>query len=374
MTILIFLLVLSLLIFVHELGHFIAAKRSGVRVFEFALGFPPTLYKRTIRGTQYLLNALPFGGYVRLLGENGEDDVPEEHKEGDAAGGDNFSKKSPLVKTYILSAGVAMNMLLAWLLFSICLMFGYPTVTADLLESDQKYVRSESSIITYVVPDSPAEKAGLKASDTLISISDTLGSKNIETASDLGSFIQESEQGAFTLSVTRGGEELSIDVETSLAIEGSEDSKAIGVVSSDVSLVRYPPHIALYEGAAWTIHATTQTIAGLSGLVFDAVRGQGDFSDVSGPIGIVGLVGDAYSIGILYLLAFTAIISINLAIINLLPIPALDGGRILFVWIEAIKGSPITTKTQLIANGIGFALLILLMLVITVNDVRNIFI
>lgn len=374
MTILIFLLVLSLLIFVHELGHFIAAKRSGVRVFEFALGFPPTLYKKTIRGTQYLLNALPFGGYVRLLGENGEDDVPEDHKEEVEKGGDNFSKKSPLVKTYILSAGVAMNMLLAWFLFSICLMFGYPTVTADLLESDQKYVRSESSIITHVVPDSPAEKAGLKASDKLISISDTTGSKNIETASDLGAFIQESEQSAFTLSVTRGNEDLSIDVETSLLIEGSEDNKAIGVVSSDVSLVRYPPHIALYEGAAWTINATTQTIAGLSGLVFDAVRGRGDFSDVSGPIGIVGLVGDAYSIGILYLLAFTAIISINLAIINLLPIPALDGGRILFVWIEAIKGSPMTTKTQLIANGIGFALLILLMLVITVNDVRNIFI
>jgi regulator of sigma E protease len=171
----------------------------------------------------------------------------------------------------------------------------------------------------------------------------------------------------------RAGEERDITVPTSLTLEGGEGKKAIGVSSTDVSVLRYPIHRALYEGAIWTVNTTVQTVQGLWGLLSDALSGEGDLSNVSGPVGIVNLVGDAYAIGIVYLLAFTAIISINLAIINLLPIPALDGGRILFVWIEAIKGSPIAMKTQLIANGIGFALLILLMLVISINDVRNLF-
>lgn len=377
MTIIIFLLVLSLLILVHEFGHFIAAKRSGVRVFEFALGFPPTLYKKTVRGTQYLLNALPFGGYVRLLGENGEEDGVKE-MEGEEAQeiiseNENFSKKSPLIKTYILSAGVLMNMILAWILFSVTLMFGYPSATSELKEGHEQYVISESSIITYVVPDSPAEEAGILPSDALLSIRDEDGSLEIESAEDLGLFISESENDEFVLSIMRAGEARDISLSTSLTLEGSEDRKAIGVSSTDVSVLRYPIHRALYEGGIWTVNATVQTVGGLWGLLSDALQGEGDLSNVSGPVGIVNLVGDAYAIGIVYLLAFTAIISINLAIINLLPIPALDGGRILFVWIEAIKGSPLAMKTQMIANGIGFALLILLMLIISINDVRNLF-
>lgn len=375
MTIIIFLLVLSLLILVHEFGHFIAAKRSGVRVFEFALGFPPTLYKKTVGGTQYLLNALPFGGYVRLLGENGEEDGGGETENGNTEeslpDNENFSKKSPIIKTYILSAGVIMNILLAWLLFSICLMFGYPSATSELKEGHERYVINESSIVTYVVPDSPADSAGILPSDTLLSIKDTKNSLEIESAEDLGAFISESEDDEFILSIMRAGEEKEVSVPTSLTLESSDGKKAIGVSSTDVSVLRYPVHRAVYEGAVWTINATVQTVGGLWGLFSDAIRGEGDLSNVSGPVGIVNLVGDAYTIGMVYLLAFTAIISINLAIINLLPIPALDGGRILFVWIEALKGSPIAMKTQLIANGISFALLILLMLVISINDVKN---
>jgi len=376
MSVIIFLLVLSLLILIHEFGHFITAKERGVKVFEFALGFPPTLYKKTIRGTQYVLNALPFGGYVRLLGENGEDDVPNgsEYKEEEFSGQENFSKKSAITKTYILAAGVAMNMLLAWILLSVCLMFGYPSETSSLKASDAKYVTHASSIITYVEPGSPAEAAGLKPSDTLLQIEDSTRNETLESAAELGKFIRASDDKEITLTVLRGKERLILTIPTVLGIDGvEENTRAIGVMTTDVSTVRYPVYIALYEGARWTVNATTQTITGLAGLLTDALRGKGDLSHISGPVGIVNLVGDAYSIGFLYLLSFTAIISINLAIVNLLPIPALDGGRILFVWIETLKGSPITMKTQLVANGIGFALLILLMLFITANDIRNLF-
>jgi regulator of sigma E protease len=374
MTIIIFLLVLSLLILVHEYGHFIAAKRSGVRVFEFALGFPPTIYKKTVGGTKYLLNALPFGGYVRLLGENGEDDVPNEEMNTDEISEkENFSNKSPLIKTFILSAGVIMNILLAWLLFTICLMFGYPSATSDLKESDRNYVVSESSIVTYISPNSPAEEAGLLPNDTPVRIADEAGFLDIDSSEDISTFVSESEHDEFTLSVLRSGERIDIPVQTTLNLEGREGVKVMGVSSTDVSILRYPPHRAFLEGARWTYNATIETVLGIASLLFDALRGKGDLSNVSGPVGIVSLVGNAYSIGIVYLLAFTAIISINLAIINLLPIPALDGGRILFVWIEAIKGSPITMRAQLIANGVGFALLILLMLIVSVNDVRNLF-
>jgi regulator of sigma E protease len=372
MTILIFIIVLSVLIFVHELGHFIAAKRSGVRVYEFAIGFPPTLYKKVVNGTAYLLNALPFGGYVRILGESGEGDVPEDKKD-DAKPEENFANKSTLIKTYVLMAGVLMNMILAWLLFSIVLMFGYPMPTAEIRPGDKQFVTGEKIIITGVADNSPADEVGIVPGDVIVSVTD--GARSIEpaTAEEFGTFIRASESERVDVTVVRGGEEMGIAVAPTLGVGNAEGVRAIGVSIVDVSVVQYPVYRAIFEGAVWTVNATVNIVLGISGFFADIFRGEADLANVAGPVGIAGLVGDAFSIGILYLLAFTAIISINLAIINLLPIPALDGGRILFTWIEALKGSPISTKTQLIANGIGFAFLILLMVAVTINDIRNLF-
>lgn len=371
MTVIIFIIVLSVLILVHEFGHFVAAKRSGVRVFEFALGFPPTLYKKVVGKTTYLLNALPFGGYVRLLGESGEEDVPED-KKGEMKPEENFANKSTLIKTYVLSAGVAMNMLLAWLLFSIVLMFGYPMPTAEIRASDKPFVTGEQILITNVADGSPAYSAGIVPGDRIVAISDEARSIQPTTAEEFGTFIRTSESESVNVTVVRGGEEISLAV-TPVPGEGAlQGMPAIGVGIADVSIVQYPVHRAVFEGAVWTVNATVSIVVGIAGFFADAFRGQADLANVAGPVGIAGLVGDAFSVGILYLLAFTAIISINLAIINLLPIPALDGGRILFTWIEALKGSPISTKTQLVANGIGFAFLILLMLVVTINDIYRI--
>lgn len=383
MSVIIFLLVLSLLIFVHELGHFIAAKKSGVKVHEFALGFPPTLFKKKVGETVYKLNALPFGGYVNLEGENGEEDPSSakdeqiDKPEGDVTAKDSFSSKGPVTKTVILAAGVVMNMLLAWLLLSICFMVGYPTVNTEGI--NPKYVTDERVIVAETVPNAPAAEAGLLAGDVILSIDDESRSVDITSAALVGEFIRSTEDDSVTITVNRDGEERSFEVLTTTELseeidEGdTEKRKMVGISPSDISMVKLPPHIALVEGAVWTYELTGQVIVGLGTLIADAVRGTADMSGVAGPIGIVSLVGEAYSVGFIYLLSFTAVISINLAIINLLPIPALDGGRILFTWIEVIKGSPMKMKTQLIANGIGFALLILLMIFISVNDIINLF-
>lgn len=402
MSIVLFLLVLGLLIFVHELGHFLAAKKSGVTVHEFALGFPPTLWKRKVGETTYVLNLLPFGGYVRLEEENGEEEVPspeeiknvpkpkkEEVKKEPKEG--SFASKGPLVKTFILIAGVTMNLLLAWILLSICLMIGYPTADEDI---NPKYVLNESVTILQVLPDSPAAEAKLLAGDMILSISDETRTETIDSAEEIGQFIQSSENDSVTIEIERAGKIENIAVSTSTELEAEldedlesesigentegedqkvENKKMIGISTSDVSIVRYPPHIALAQGAAWTYNMTGATIAGIYTLITDAFRGQADISELAGPVGIVNLVGEAYAVGFVYLLSFTAIISINLAVVNMIPIPALDGGRILFTWIEAIKGSPIKLRTQLIANGIGFVLLILLMLFITFHDISKFF-
>ncbi|MDZ7726140.1 MAG: RIP metalloprotease RseP [Candidatus Campbellbacteria bacterium] len=366
MSFIIFLLVLGLLIFIHELGHFIAAKKSGVRVYEFALGFPPNISKIKKGETEYAINALPIGGYVRLQGENGvEEDVTEEEKN------KSFAFKGSLTKTFILAAGVIMNMILAWVLLSIAFMVGYPTADQDI---NEQYVVDEGVIITQVLPDSPAEKAEVLPGDELISISDGSNTEEITNAQNISSFIEGTDSENITLLISRSGEEREIDISPTTNLEGEEkDKRMIGIASSNISVVKYPPHLALYNGAIWTGNATVMTVQGLGSLIAGLFQGEGDLSNVAGPIGIVSLVGDAYAVGFVYLLSFTAIISINLAIINLLPVPALDGGRILFVWIEALKGSPMSPRTQMIANGIGFALLILLIIVVSVNDIRNLF-
>lgn len=379
MSIIIFLLVLGLLIFVHEFGHFIAAKRSGVKVHEFALGFPPTLFKKKVGETVYKLNLLPLGGYVNLEGENGElaTQAPDKTEEGSASENvppeGSFASKGPLTKTTILAAGVFMNMLLAWLLLSICFMVGYPTTDSEGI--DAKHILSEKVMITETIPEAPASESGLLAGDAITKLGDETRTQDINSASQVGEFISTTEGNEVTVTVNRAGEELTFTVPTTteLGEEASDNKKMIGISTSDAFLVRLPVHLALSSGAVWTYRLTEQVVTGLGDLVRNAVRGQADMSSVAGPIGIVNLVGEAYSIGFVYLLSFTALISINLAVINLVPIPALDGGRILFTWIEVVKGSPIKMKTQLIANGIGFGLLILLMIFISINDILKFF-
>lgn len=362
MSIVIFLLILAALIFVHELGHFIVAKKFGIRVDEFAIGFPPKIWSKKYGETTYAINSIPFGGYVKIFGEN-----PNEESMTGPDSARSFINVSRLKQAVVLVSGISFNILFAWIILSISFMSG---LTTSVRDSYASYVKDPHVIIIASQTDSPARLAGFVGGETIISLE--ADGKKINTAKveEAQNFIAKS-NGAIKINYKQGNELKSATV---TATEGLiEGKKAIGIAMDTVGTVRLPAHKALFEGARLTVGITENVAIGLYNFVFDAFRGKADFSQVTGPVGIVGLVGEASSLGIVYLMSFAAFISINLAVINIIPFPALDGGRLLFVAIEAIRRKAISPKIANALNGAGFALLILLMLVVTYKDVIKMF-
>ncbi len=358
MSILLFIIILVLLILVHELGHFLAAKRAGVRVDEFGVGFPPRLFSKKYGETVYSVNAIPFGGFVKIFGEN--PDI--ESIEGDDAKR-SITQKPKWVQAWIISAGVIFNLLLAWVLISMGFMFGLP-YSAD----DVKYgarVQGTALTITQVMPKSPAESAGLKGGDKIITLYAGLDSLNNPIVESTREFIASHKE--ITLTYIREGEIKTTIIQTQEGIV--IDRRAIGISMGMTGTLKLPIYEAFYVGLITTASLTWATTIGLLDFFKNIFIGQADFSAISGPVGIVGIVGDASALGFMYLITLTALISINLAIINLLPFPALDGGRLFFLLIEAMKGSPIKPIVANTTNGIGFILLILLMVVVTYSDI-----
>lgn len=376
MSIIIFIIVLAILILVHELGHFIFAKRTGMLVEEFSVGFPPRILSVKKGETKYSIGLIPLGGYVKIFGEDYDEvNSAEIHQKGEGKSdreknNRRFTNRPRWAQALVLVAGVSFNLLLAWFLISIGFMSGMP-VSAGQFEGET--INNAELVLVDVLADSPAALAGLKAGDTILS----LGVGKFESIQDF-----KNSKIAMDFIASHGGQEIEVlykrGLETTLAHltpeEGIIENKfAIGVSLDVVGTVKFPILRAIWEGLKTTISFTIITAVGLFGFLVSAVTGQADLSQISGPVGIVSLVGDAFQFGFVYLLGFTAIISINLAIINLLPIPALDGGRLLFVLIEAVKGSSIKPKVANALNLIGFAFLILLMLVITASDILKFF-
>jgi len=357
-SIIIFIIILSALIIVHELGHFLVAKRFGIRVDEFGLGFPPRITKLfTWKGTPFTLNWLPFGGFVKIFGENPVDKIADLVT-------DNFQSKNRGIQASVLVAGVVGNFLFAWLLISLGFIAGLPA--PDNLSLP---VENTRTVITTVLPLSPAATAGLKSGDVIVSLS--RGEIPSELAPEaLSLFIARSVE-PITFTVERGGG-ISTKV---VAPEESiiKDRLAVGISMDVIGIVKLPPHKALWYGLKTTSELTLLTGQAIGTFIFEALGGRADLASVTGPVGIVGMVGDVRELGLTYLLTFTALLSINLTIINLLPLPALDGGRLFFIGIEGITRRSIPPRIFNVLNTVGFALLILLMLVITVQDVRNIF-
>ncbi len=364
MTILIFFAVLFVLILVHEWGHFIVAKKTGMRVDEFGIGFPPKLFGIKKGGTEYTLNLIPIGGFVRIYGENAQDAAEDAHGGVDIS--QSFTSKNKWAQSAVLIAGVTMNVLFAWLLFTFVFAYGVPTIVEEVDATE-----NSKMVVTSVIPQSPAQNAGIPTGAEIIGFGyDTQKKDTLLTPAEFKKFTTENNGRTTSITYVSKGEERTLEV---VPVQGlipdTKDQYAIGVSLALVETVRKPIPSAMYEATITTYQSLVGITAGLLSLLIDIVQNDADLSQVAGPIGIVNLVGDAAQFGFASLLMFTAIISLNLAVINMLPIPALDGGRLVFVAIEAIIKRPINPVWVARVNTFGFVFLLLLMVAVTYSDI-----
>lgn len=360
MNLILFLIILGVLILVHELGHFAVAKMAKIRVDEFAIGFPPKIFKWKRGETIYSVNWLPIGGFVKIFGEN-----PNEENTNGPDKTRSFIHKPRYIQALVLVAGVVMNILLAFIFFSFAIMIGLPAPGGY---AGDKTLTNVSTSIIEVLPNSPAEKAGFLSGDKILAMES--GGEKLEDlrVEEVQGFIRAHGDRKITTLVERQGEQKEIQARAIFGLLNN-DIPALGISLGQVGVLKLPFFEAIGEAAKITFYMVGAVSIGLFHLLQNAVVGQADFSQIAGPVGIVGLVGDASDIGFAYLLGFVAMISVNLAVINLLPFPALDGGRLLFVLIESIIRRRIKPVIANTLNTIGFALLLTLMVVVTYNDI-----
>lgn len=366
MSTLIFIAVIVALILVHELGHFVVAKLSGMRVDEFGLGYPPrALTIATVGETSYTLNWLPFGGFVKIYGEDPSTELG-------ASGNDTraFSSKPRLTQALVLVAGIAMNLLFAYALITGALIAGTPRA---LDESELASASSMELMVANVLPGTPAARAGLVAGDSILSAKDAKGEWRAADPKSFSAFIAASGGKEVSLTVkSKSGERVVAATPAEGLIDAEPFRHALGIEVSTIGVLPLSFAAAIVEGAHLTWSATKMTALGLGHFFYGILTLSADLSQVAGPVGIAGAVGSASSQGFGDLLSIMAIISINLALINLIPVPALDGGRLLFVIIESIIRRPIKASVAGSINMAGFAFLLLLMLVVTAHDIFKI--
>lgn len=352
-TIVIFIVVLSLLVFVHELGHFLTAKKMGMDVEEFGFGFPPRLFGIKKGDTTYSINWIPLGGFVRIKGESGQDkDDPK-----------SFSNKPAWKRFLVLIAGVVMNIVLAFVLLSIGFMAGLPGVIDEHVP-ESAHVSNEIVRVMAVSADGPAGAAGIEAGDTLVSIDE-----QVFTETDVAReyIANNADRGIEFAYSTRGEDEVKTVTLESADIE-SAGIHGIGVGLAKTGRISFAPHEAVWRGAAFTGTLTFEVLKAFWGLLRSLVVEQKVTVDLSGPVGIAVLTGEAASLGFVYLLQFTALLSINLAVVNILPFPALDGGRIFFLIIEKIRRKTVSQKVEAIVHNLGFLFLMTLVVLVTYRD------
>lgn len=321
--------VFGLLILVHELGHYFVARLTGIKVLELAIGFGPKIIGWTKNDIDYSLRAIPLGGFCRLLGEN-----PEEASEPES-----FPQQPLLSRAAVLLAGATMNLVLAIVIFFVIFFFivGVPN--------------TDSSRIGYIVEDSPAEAVGLEAGDMITAID----SNPVEKWEDVLTLISAKPNEEIRLVIEREGAVKELAVVTEV---GPEENRGMIGIGPEIQKFSFIP------SARFSLERFGTVIYS----IFQVVTGQAPL-DVAGPVGIIFVIGEVAQTGFVNLLLLTALISISLGIMNLLPIPALDGGRLFFLLVEAIRGKRIDPEKEGFIHFIGFALLIMLILFITYQDV-----
>lgn len=433
LAVLVFIVILGVLIFVHELGHFVTARRNGIKASEFGFGFPPRILgvqlisgeenkkemevksievksvdiksqgqeireeiitekieeterlrpvrkwriiwgsrdgddenekvdlaeaheKKFRGGTIYSINWIPLGGFVKIKGEDGgnKDDT------------DSFAGKSGWVRTKVLAAGVAMNFIFAWLLISIVFMIGAPQAIEEAENMSATKIQ-----ISDILPETPAQMAGLQVGDEIMKTQKNPAGETVKLSSveDVQNYIKNNAGKELDLGIIRGDETFSIKITP--RVSAPEGQGLLGVNLAQTAIIRYPVHVALWEGLKTTANLIVAILIALGGIIKSLFIGNGVGADVAGPVGIAVLTKQVTGLGLVYILQFAALLSINLGIINILPIPALDGGRILFVLIEKMKGSPVSQKLEQTFHSVGFLLLILLLILVTFKDVMK---
>lgn len=363
MTVLIFLAVLFVLILVHEWGHYITAKKTGMQVDEFGIGFPPKLYGRKIGETEYTLNALPIGGFVRIAGENAEDIAA-----GESDNPRSFVRQPKWAQALVLIAGVAMNVIFAWFVFVIVFLLGTQTVVDEAVAPAGTPVS-----VIQVLPGSPADSAGLSIGDTITSV--TAGTSTLAelTPSNFVSFVGANVTASITVAYLAEGSAESVVLQAETGVMPDDaDRPGIGLGVGYLVEESYSFGAALMRATDRTVDMLVAVTVGLGSLLSQAVMGENPLAQMAGPVGIAGMVGDAAAVGFTSLLLFTAFISLNLAVINLLPFPALDGGRLIMVAIETVTRRPINPVWVMRVNTVGIVLLLWLMVIVTINDIMRI--
>ncbi len=368
-TILLFLVILSVLVVFHEFGHYAMARIFGVKAEEFGLGFPPRAigfvrdgltWKRvaskdtkTYPNTIWSFNWLPLGGFVRLKGE-------QDAKPGDQ---DSFASKSVFARAWILLAGVLMNWVFAILVFTIGYAVGVPADLDGVPTSAR--VNDKHVEITQVVEGSPAARAGIRTGDRIIQIQNQTASEAEQVRKNLSE--QSAANPSFTLTVERTGKKIDVIV-TPVYVEALK-KKGIGVGLADIGTVQLPIHRAFVQGITTTYFFTKMVVLGFWQMLRELFVSHRTGAQLSGPVGIAVMTGKIAEQGFWALAQFAALLSINLAVVNLLPIPALDGGRLVFVLLELIRRTRKTFSWEARAHQIGFILLISLIIFVTVRDV-----
>jgi regulator of sigma E protease len=361
------ILIIALLILVHEFGHFWVAKRNGIRVDEFGFGFPPRIKKLfTWKGTDFTVNWIPFGGFVKIFGENPDDPALMGKKPKES-----FVSKSRRVQAKVLLAGIFYNLLFAWLLFFVAYMVGVPTIVGGE-SSLTKHLKSfDGVVITQVLPESPAAGAGLLPGDTVLNINKRGEDRpypNLDAYSFAG-FVESHPSEPLSIDYEREGRENSVIVTPRRGVV-SQDYASIGVAVGQQGTLRLPVHKALWHGLKSTVSIFGRTVTGLVDIIGGIFQSESNTLDqVSGPVGIAGVVKDASVYGFAAVVFLIGVISVNLAVLNLIPFPALDGGRLFILIIEGAIRKPLSPKIVGWINGIGFLVLIALMIAVTVSDI-----
>ena len=340
---------LSLLIIIHEAGHFIVGKLLGFYIKEFGIGYPPRIFSKTIKETVYSVNWIIFGGFVRFFDSKYENDP-------DADESRSFSRQSILKRFLMVSAGIVINFLAGWILFSFVFMVGVP----------------ESLLVTGVKENSAAMQSGIEVGDQIMDFSARGGSSSGgRKVADLSAFLERNKGQEVVIKIKRAGVEQSVPAFSPVEVENGEGR--LGVYLNEIGVKKFGFFRSFWEGLVVSVNSVVFGVIGFIKVIAMAFTDIKALGSVVGPVGIASMAIQTSKLGFVYFMQVMAMISLGLAAFNIFPIPSLDGGRLLFLLVEKIKGSPLSLKTEMYIFGSSFIFLFIVALLVTVKDIVALF-